>query len=196
MTEVIIGVVADTHVPDRIANLHPGLIPGLRAAGVSQILHAGDICTQSVIDELSTVAPVIAVQGNRDFLMNGNRHHLSHKLEVMGVKIGIFHGHGSWTLYFYEKLYMLTHGYRLGYYEKLARKTFSEADIFIFGHTHKPENAKASGKLILNPGSAGIGGWSYPPSYAIIRIHRQKPFQSEIIELTGAKRINGWWQKI
>ncbi len=31
------------------------------------------------------------------------------------------------------------------------------ADIFIFGHTHKPEIKSLSGKLIINPGECG--GW-------------------------------------
>ena len=55
MNEIVIGVVADTHVPDRVQNLHPALCQIFINAGVSQILHAGDICNQALIDELAMI---------------------------------------------------------------------------------------------------------------------------------------------
>ena len=54
-----IGVITDTH----------GLFdPAVRQhfTGVDHILHAGDIGSQSVIDQLQTIAPVTAVSGNVD----------------------------------------------------------------------------------------------------------------------------------
>ncbi len=67
-----VGVVADTHVPDRAIDIHPALIPQLKAAGVQRILHAGDVCAPSVLEQLGEIGPVTAVRGNRDWLF-GNR---------------------------------------------------------------------------------------------------------------------------
>ena len=59
-----IGVVADTHIPDRTRELPAEIFDHLH--GVDMILHAGDVSRQIVLDRLATIAPVIAVQGNRD----------------------------------------------------------------------------------------------------------------------------------
>ena len=53
-----IGVVSDTHVPDRAVALHPALLSELRRNKVDLILHAGDISTAGVLQELETIAPV------------------------------------------------------------------------------------------------------------------------------------------
>lgn len=196
MNEMVIGIVADTHVPDRLENLHPGLCAGFRSAGVAQILHAGDVCNQAVLDELSETAPVMAVQGNRDLLLNGNLLPKTQLFEVFGKKIGLLHGHGNMWLYVVEKFNFLLHGYQLSYYRKLAIKTFPDADVFVYGHTHKPENERFGNRLIFNPGSAGMGGWGYVPSYGIIRIAEDGTMRSEIIELSGAVIRNRRWTVI
>ena len=54
-----IGVVSDTH-----GLLRPEAIDALR--GIDQILHAGDIGKPEILDELSKIAPVIAIRGNND----------------------------------------------------------------------------------------------------------------------------------
>ena len=80
---IYIGVIADTHIPDRLPKLHPGILDLLQKHGVSQILHAGDICTPRVLDELAQIAPVMAVKGNRDFIFNDNLPLVQH-LQVKG----------------------------------------------------------------------------------------------------------------
>ena len=190
----MIGVVSDTHVPDRVKNLHPALIPGLRKAAVQLILHAGDICEDSVLRAMEPIAPVVAVQGNRDFLMNGNRDHKNKEsIDVRGVKIGLMHGHVGLWRYITEKFEMMLQGYRFSNYARLTIKTFPSANVIIYGHTHMPENVKTSGKLIMNPGSAGMGGWGFPPSYGLIRIDEGGNCEGEIVQLTGATRRNGNW---
>lgn len=62
-----VGVVADTHIPDKARWLHPALIPALQRAGVQTILHCGDISAPRVVAMLEQVAPVVAVRGNRDW---------------------------------------------------------------------------------------------------------------------------------
>ena len=56
---IIIGLVSDTH-----GLLRDGVFEAL--AGVSQILHAGDVGGRSVLDALERIAPVRAVYGNVD----------------------------------------------------------------------------------------------------------------------------------
>ena len=59
-----VGVVSDTHVGDALPALPAGIAPAL--AEVDLILHAGDVTTRAALDQLSAIAPVVAVQGNHD----------------------------------------------------------------------------------------------------------------------------------
>lgn len=47
-----VAVLSDTHAPRRWKACPPAVAERLRAADV--ILHAGDVCTADVLDELST----------------------------------------------------------------------------------------------------------------------------------------------
>ncbi len=192
MTDFIIGIVADTHVPDRVQNLHPQLIPALRSHRVQLILHAGDICDRSVIEELESVAPVTAVQGNRDFFFNGN-HHTEEIIEINGVQIGLAHGYGSWKHYILEKFRMMWHGYRLDDYYHLLVQIFPHADVLVFGHTHRAVNERKGGRLLINPGSTGTGGFRVPPAFAILRISGFGETECEIVQLNGAHLRAGKW---
>src|SRR2546421_12861040 len=56
-----IGVISDTHIP------HFKKLPGAiweHFDGVELIIHAGDLSVLSVIAELESIAPVVAVRGN------------------------------------------------------------------------------------------------------------------------------------
>ena len=55
-----LGVIADTHVPDRRPDLDPQILPIFLQAKVQTILHAGDVSSQKVLDQLSQIAPVLA----------------------------------------------------------------------------------------------------------------------------------------
>src|SRR5260370_1076431 len=59
-----IGVLSDTHAPRRWKSCPPAVASQLRGADL--ILHAGDVCTAAVLDELAQYAPVTAVAGNND----------------------------------------------------------------------------------------------------------------------------------
>jgi putative phosphoesterase len=63
---ITLGVIADTHIPDRARSLDPQLLSIFDAAQVKAILHAGDVCVPRILDELGEIAPVHAVRGNRD----------------------------------------------------------------------------------------------------------------------------------
>ena len=178
----VLGVISDTHVPDRIPQLNPRALDVFRQAGVTQILHAGDIMVQSVLDELAQVAPVQAVCGNRDVW---NLKHLpTHlQLEVDGVRIGLTHGHGTLFDYIYEKFDITFKGKRVGRYLQRVVADFPQADVIIFGHLHVPGILNLDGKLVLNPGSACC---PYPrslrPSVALLHI-QSGTARAEIVEL-------------
>jgi putative phosphoesterase len=57
-----IGIVSDTHIPDRNKGIHPKIMDSFARADL--ILHAGDITVPDVIETLGTVAETIAIRGN------------------------------------------------------------------------------------------------------------------------------------
>src|SRR5579863_1597903 len=61
---VRVVVLSDTHAPRRWRACPPAVAAHLRQADL--ILHAGDVCTASVLVELAQYAPVTAVAGNND----------------------------------------------------------------------------------------------------------------------------------
>lgn len=190
MAEVRIGVVADTHVPDRKPALIPAMLEGLEAAGVVHILHAGDICAQRVLDRLAEIAPVSAVRGNRDlFIQPLLPTHLN--LVIGGMRIGLFHGQGDMREYWRQKFAFLFRGYRWQRYVRVAEQYCPEAQVWVFGHTHIPENSRRKGRLLFNPGSAigfRLGRMVHPPSYGILTI-RDGQAEGEIINLGDVRAL-------
>jgi len=189
--ELRIGVIADTHVPDRTANLHPGVIPTFMQYKVDIIFHAGDICDARVEEELSKVAPVRAVLGNRDWLF-GRKLPQLYRFEVDGLQGALMHGQGSFMDYWSDKvLYTLT-GYQFDRYRDVMHRIVPEADLIIFGHTHRAVNKKYGERLYFNPGCASSPKFQHGPSIGIITIGKEQQIQGEIITLQGAvlkKRI-------
>ena len=61
-----IGLISDTHIPVAAKTLWPQVYEALR--GVDLIMHGGDLMVPEVIDWLEGIAPVMAVQGNGDYL--------------------------------------------------------------------------------------------------------------------------------
>lgn len=157
----VVGIVSDTHIPDRTRNLQPQLLESLEYRKVNLILHAGDICIQRVLDELREVAPVLAVKGNRDIVF-GNDLPISRSLEIEGTKILLTHGHIGMTDYWLDKLQHMIMGYRLDRYVKRVRKEMPGAGVYIFGHSHKSEVIRQDNVLFFNPGSVSIG---LPPRF-------------------------------
>jgi uncharacterized protein len=152
-----LGVLADTHVPDRMRALPPALWDAL--AGVDGILHAGDISTRRVLTALEQVAPVYAVAGNRDLLL---RLPLDRVLTFAGVRVGLTHGHWGWRRYAPARLRALltrqdptgTAARRQAYLQQV-RARFDDVQVIVFGHTHRPVNQVVDGVLLFNPGSLG-----------------------------------------
>jgi hypothetical protein len=192
---LIVGVVSDTHIPDRVDRIHPQIVPVFRAAHVDQILHAGDISIPLVLAELEQVAPVTAVRGNRDLIFDRSLPKVR-VIELAGVMVALMHGHGSWINYFRDKLIYFRTGYQLERYIPALFRTAPEACVYIFGHTHFPENFWREGKLIFNPGSASSSSSrKLVPTVGILRFYVGGGVEGEIIKMVGLKIAYHQWVK-
>ena len=148
---VRLGVVTDSHVPDRMRALPPAALEAL--AGVDTILHAGDICVPRVLAALARVAPVIAVRGNRDLALP--RLPLDRELVFEGVRLGLTHGHGGLGRYAQDRLMGVVQGYDHNRFLRQVRARFGGVQVVVFGHSHRPVNFRMNGVLMFNPGSLG-----------------------------------------
>ena len=132
---MLIGLISDTHIPDRAKVLPQKVIEAF--SNVDLILHAGDLTSPKVIEELEDLAPVLAVQGNMD-RVNGIDLPKARVVEAEGLRIGIIHG----------EVYPRADTQQLLY---LAKEL--NADILVSGHSHQPKIEQNEGILLLNPGS-------------------------------------------
>ncbi len=178
-----LGVLADTHIPDRVPELNPHLIELFRKTVVSAILHAGDVSVPSVLKELEAIAPVYAVRGNRDIFALRDLP-LEVNLQIEGVSIGMAHGHGTFNRYMVDKLQRQIHGRLVERYVQRMLLSFPNADVIVFGHLHVPCNFILEGKLLFNPGSTSYP-WprTAPPTFGLLHLERGKAPRGEILEL-------------
>ena len=175
-----VGVIADTHVPQRRACLPDGIADSF--AGVELILHAGDINLPRVLDELSRIAPVVAVAGNADPPWLDLPY--SRMVQVDGCRIGLTHGHGGWKRYLKNKLTERWRRVRYLSYLRYARETFTDVDVIVTGHTHRPHLIYDGNTLLFNPGSAGPDYYlpALRPTVGLLHI-RDGLAQAELIPL-------------
>jgi putative phosphoesterase len=124
-----IGVISDTH-----GFLDPK-IPRL-FAGVSHILHAGDIGPDSIIAELEAVAPVTAVLGNTD------------SSAIFRLTETVSLGERKFLIHHIVDPRELKEPLRL----RIARE---RPDVVVYGHTHRAGWLTLDGVGYLNPGYAG-----------------------------------------
>jgi putative phosphoesterase len=133
---VRVVVLSDTHAPGRWKSCPPAVAAVLRRADL--ILHAGDVCTASVLDELAQYAPVTAVVGNNDgpdVAAWGAAQ--TAVFSVAGLRVAMIHDSGP----------------AAGRLVRMRLK-FPEADLVVFGHSHIPlDSAGVGGFRIFNPGS-------------------------------------------
>jgi putative phosphoesterase len=177
-----IGVVSDTHIHSQGVRLSAKLLSVLQDAEVGLILHAGDICTLTVLKELEDIAPVRAVRGNRDLNLLGCLPLIDH-ITIGKVKIGLVHSHISFLSYLLDKLLYYRNGYCFERYAGMLHRIFPEADVIVFGHTHIAESRHWQGKLYFNPGSCSCESkWSLC-SCGILRVLGNGSVKAEILVL-------------
>ncbi len=152
--EIVVGVISDTH-----GLLVPTAAEAL--AGVSLIVHAGDIDYPEILQQLRKIAPTVAVRGNMD---RGKWAQDLASTELVEV--------GEVSLYVLHDLTELD-----------IVPAAAGVQVVIFGHSHRAETVNRNGVLFLNPGSAGSPRFNLPAS--LVRLHIQGTrLDVELIELT------------
>lgn len=118
-----IAILSDTH-----GLLRDEVKEELKHADI--ILHAGDINTQAIVDELKSYGTLYVVRGNNDKEWANN---MPEQLNVTieGLRFFIIHN------------------------KKEIPKDLKEVDVIVYGHSHKYDVNEESGVLMLNPGSCG-----------------------------------------
>jgi len=175
-----IGIIADTHIPQRLRRLPAGVETAFR--GVDVILHAGDVNKVWVLDELARIAPTLAVVGNADLFGSGLPQR--RVIEIGGRRIGLTHGHGNWPRYLWRKIVDAIE-YDGDFYMRAARAEFAgePVDAVIFGHTHRPCRATLDGVLMFNPGPVAPRYYTTRgPQVGLLRVDADG-LRAEVIEL-------------
>lgn len=131
----IIGVISDTHINQTNKSLPKKVHTAFKKTDL--IIHCGDIVSPSVITELETNAPVIAVKGNMD----------PQTLDLPSSEIILINGthvicvsHGS--------------GSPFGLTQRLYKQFIQyKPSLILFGHTHIAGDFEYNGIHLFNPGS-------------------------------------------
>jgi putative phosphoesterase len=130
-----IFVLADTHnrLPERVKEI---------AKSADEIWHLGDICAESILDELRAVGPqVTVVRGNCD-------------------------SSTDWPLI----VDLVRDGLKLRLQHIPPDQPPNDVDVVLHGHTHVPRNERRGSILFLNPGCVTRANQGAPPSVAWLEI--------------------------
>ncbi len=141
-----VGIISDTH-----GLLRPEVFPVFE--GVEHILHAGDVGPADLLVELEAIAPVTAVWGNTDGWEVRARVPEVARVELGGVTVVVLHGMqlGSPTA-------------------AGAAAAYPDAELVVFGHSHRPVVERVGAVLAVNPGSAGPRRFRDPVTVAIAEL--------------------------
>ena len=130
-----IFVLADTHnrLPERVTEM---------ARDADEIWHLGDVCAETVLDELRAIGPqVTVVRGNCD-------------------------SNFEWPLV----VDLVRGGLRFRLQHIPPDHLPDDVDVVLHGHTHVPRNEKRGNVLFLNPGCVTRANQGAPPSVAWLEI--------------------------
>ena len=118
-----IAILSDTH-----GLLREEVKDELKLADI--IIHAGDINTQAIVDELKSFAPLFIVRGNNDKEWASN---MPEQLQITieGLRFFIVHN------------------------KKEIPKDLKDVDVIVYGHSHKYDMIEEKDVLMINPGSCG-----------------------------------------
>ena len=167
---MLIGLLADTHIPEVAPALPPQIAEVFR--DVDLILHAGDIYIPSVLDQLEHIALVMAARGDDDADLRDERVKWKHVLSIEGHTLWLAHD---------MSYQLMVAPWREDDSTWLAKGAIP--DIVIFGHDHCTMIQRRNDVLFINPGSptflnyrSGLG------TVAILHIEHGKA-EAEIISL-------------
>jgi uncharacterized protein len=155
-----LGVISDTH-----GLLRPEVFDAF--AGVDHILHAGDVGSLDLLEELKALAPVTAVYGNTDGAELRGRLPSVAAVQLDGFDI------------------VVTHGDQLGSPTPEAlNAAFPDAQIIVYGHTHRPLLTLVDVVVtVMNPGGAGARRFNLPPSVGILELEPGIPPRGRLLPL-------------
>jgi hypothetical protein len=141
---MLIGVISDTHIPERAQKIPDMVFKVFK--DVDMILHAGDLVSVDIIDQLEKIAPTRCVQGNMDRYY-GLKLPKNEVITIEGHKLGLNHG----------EVYPRGDTQQLKYIAmELGVK------ILITGHTHWAFIKEFDDVILLNPGSPTVPRMSEP----------------------------------
>jgi hypothetical protein len=170
--ELLIGLIADTHVPSRVPHIPEFIIDDFKENNIDYLFHLGDFekfeAYQELVDAFG-VENVIGILGNMDFDRKLKKMlPETLELELYGHKIFMTHGSGGPNIVI----------------KRLNRRfDLTPYDIIIFGHVHRPYNEIwRDGKLYLNPGTPTDKKFTSINSYGYLRISKDK-VEPKIIEI-------------
>ena len=134
-----IFVLADTHnrLPEKVKEI---------AKGADEIWHLGDVCAESILDELRAIGPrVVVVRGNCD-------------------------SNFEWPLV----VDLVRGGSKFRLQHIPPDQPPNDVDVLLHGHTHVPRNERRGRVLFLNPGCVTRPNRGSPPSVAWLEIVNEK----------------------
>ncbi|MDQ3024601.1 MAG: metallophosphatase family protein [bacterium] len=138
-----VGVISDTH-----GLLRPEALSALKSCEL--IVHAGDIGSPDILDQLASIAPLHVVRGNND-------------------------QQSTWAENLPDLVYLDVNGWQALLVHDIADVPSEfDADIklVITGHSHKPGMEWRGEVLYLNPGSAGRRRFKLPVTLAILEVSK------------------------
>jgi uncharacterized protein len=150
---ILIGVISDTH-----GLLRPEAVEAMR--GADHIIHAGDVGSPEILDQLSAIGPLTAIRGNIDKGAWARKLPETEVLEIGGVLIYVLHDLAQLDL-------------------KPLAAGFS---VVISGHSHVPKQEVSDGVLYFNPGGAGPRRFKLPVSLGKLIVESGK-VKGEIVNL-------------
>lgn len=161
-----IAVVSDTHAPRFWKGCPPRVAELVAEADL--VLHAGDVCTPGVLDELAAFAPVRAVLGNNDGadVAAWGAPEVD-EFVVDGVQVAMLHDSGP----------------AKGRLNRL-RARFPDADLVVFGHSHIPLHETVDGFHILNPGSPTDKRRQPHGTLALVEVDGSRIVSCSIVDVT------------
>ena len=167
-----IGLISDTHMPERWAALPTALFHLFQE--VDLLLHAGDVGQLWVLDQLSTIAPIVAVHGNDETQEAQRELPYQQIITVAGQRILLWHSH------FEDRVDELNDRrvewpLRRKLERMVNRAQRAGATMCVFGHWHIPLMCEQDGVIVINPGAIASGN----------------PFTRQLVQTVALLEING-----
>ena len=137
-----VGVISDTH-----GLLRPEALAALE--GCERIIHAGDIGSVDILNQLALIAPLHVVRGNNDL-------------------------DAPWAEHIADSLRFDLNGWETLLVHDIADVPVvldASIKLVVTGHSHKPLMEWRGERLYLNPGSAGRRRFKLPVTLALLEVH-------------------------